>query len=463
MLLLRIIIYITPLLIFPYLLRVLVAPSLKKALPYKEYFLLSILVGIGLLAFAEFLLLQFFSFSPRVIIFGLVVESVFVFFYSQIAHLLFANTNSSERVEFASFKYPGANILIYIFIVLIIWHLANAISVFFHPLVWWDEIIHWVPKAKTLIESGSFQELNHAAIPEYPPLWPIILANFMTIQDKLTHLVPLVLHFIFWSFVLLTAFRLFVFKVSKNLVVFAIILVGVIASLPFTAPYADLPLAVFYCSALILMLQIIDGKIPFINLIYVGLMLGIASSIRPDGINHALVAIAAFCTLVIFRNKILALKSFIFLTVSTALVYIPWQIYLWHYSIYNMNLDLGKKGFSEIWMHWGYMFDKAFKLLQYTFIQIGNINRPYFILIVFLLLSLYSVLTKNRSRILLFSTLVILGNYLIIFIELLLTPTVSQEAGGIYWWFEANFVRLTQHYLPFVFFTSAYLLHETKT
>ncbi len=464
MFIIRIIIFTAPLLVFPLLFNFLMQPFFKKALPLKESFFFSAIMGLGLLAYIEFLLLQFFNFSLMLIIFSLIVESVFLVVYKKIASFFFDKTDSVLGWQPAPFKYPNSIVITYIFIAVIIWYLASAMMVFFNPSIWWDEITHWVPKAKILVESGSFQEINYLSQKEYPRLWPIILANFMMVQEKLTHLVPLLLHFLFWIFTLYTSFRIFVFRKTRDLLVLALILIGVFSLGSFSAPYADLAQAVFYSSALILMLQMIGRKISWLNMAYVGLLLGGSILIRADGLNHALVSIIAFCLVVFFINKILALKSFIFLSIVSVFPYISWRLYLLSHTIYSPEIDQAQRGLSLTLTSGGFMLDKALRIFQYTLIQMGNLNKPYFILFIFLLVGFYSLIKKRSGQALLFSALVILGNYLLIFIELwLFTLTDPSDPGRIYWFLDGSYTRLILHFLPFAFFTSAYLLYETNS
>lgn len=438
------------------------AKRLVKQFLIPELISLSVLVGLSIFVFTEFLLLQFLDFGWPLILIALLLSVVFMVLINRITFLVYKKDIKEVVANTVFLNGDTKKITLRLFIFGTIWYLAAAVQLFNNPPIWWDEIIHWIPKAKVLIESGSFKDLDLIPFEEYPRFWSILLADFMILQDKLTQIIPIILYYVYWVFAITASFRFIKIRNLISYIPLSLVVAGAFINIGWGAPYSDLPLSVFYSLALILMLLIVDQQIQWKNVGFIGILLGMVSQIRTEGVLYSLAAILVFCLVTFFINKINALKSFALLIFILLIYYLPWQIYLHIHSISNDNFNVAVSGFNENWNNLSYMLQKSVQILAFFWQEIGKIATGYFVLTIFTLISILSFI-KIRDFVTIFSTLIILVNFLIVFIIILFSPTLTGGYGGLSWWLSADFTRFTNHYLPFVFFSSAILLYKLQS
>lgn len=424
----------------------------------KENFYLNILTGLCIFVFTQFLLLQFLNFGFDLMLLAFIVS----FFVSDFFQFVFKKLNlTSMKVRSQNFDRKNIAFLKYTVLFISILYLSVSLSIFKHPDIWWDEIIHWVPKSKILIQSGAIQMMDILPFKEYPRYWSILLSDFMYIQDKLTHLVPLILYFVYWLFAINLGYRFLVIKNKENFLPLALISVGSILNIGWGAPYADLPLATFYSAALVVLYLILEKRLEIAKIVHASILLGMVTQLRVEGILYSLTAALIFGGCYFFINRKVAIKSFLFMIFVITLFYAPWQIYIRIHSLQNHNLAVAATGVQENLNDFGYMFQKSVKIFLYSLEKIGAISSPYFVVLMSAPLAVTALLKKIEISSI-FGTFTILANFLIVFIIILFSPTLTGGYGGLNWWLEADFTRFLNHFLPFVFFINGFLLYKIQ-
>ncbi|HID63732.1 MAG TPA: hypothetical protein EYP49_13490 [Anaerolineae bacterium] len=353
-----------------------------------------------------------------------------------------------DKSDFHRF-YPWKRALtLVIAITVLLTTLANSVIALYWPIRSWDAVAIWGVKGKAIAASGTITSLEYGAHPYYPLHWPLMISLASILDgDKLVKAL-LSLTFAALLAVFYSNLRRFCGLLRSWLATLAL------ATTPFllyhsTIAYANLTMSFYYTASVLYLLNYFHHR-KLGSLLLSGLMAGIATWTRPEGL--LLLGLNLLVLLIFSLRRKLLRSSLLYILPPCCFVF-PWIVYskyilnisnpFWSYTVTAITSLLTSH------VDW----DKLATVLQYLGRTIGAYGQWGGVWIAFLVIVALCIDRVKRHSYLL--SIIFLNIAMVVFMYYS-TP----EINPLSWWLKTGFNRMILHFFPLLVFAAALLTQE---